>query len=86
MSHYLRFPWEMTSLMEQLLHSLRKILLRTFYLLWLGEMEVSRADIFSSISEFRFYSGKYILGNCVHKSIIFILAAVYIIKENPSGD
>ena len=66
------------------LHSLMKSLLRAFYLLDLGDADVSRANILSSLIKFRFYPGKYILSKCVHILMIFISLVVCIIKEKNS--
>lgn len=80
----LTFHWEMTSLVIHFLHSLMKSLLRALYLLDLGDTDVSRVNIFSSLIEFRFYPGKYILSNCVHILMIFISLVVHIIQEKNS--
>ena len=73
MVHCLTFHWEITSLMIHCLHSLKKILFRAFSLLGLGDTNVSRANIFSSLIEFRFYPEKYILSKCVNKLFLFQL-------------
>lgn len=80
----LTFHWEMTSLVIYFLHSLMKSLLRALYLLDLGDTDVSRVNIFSSLTEFRFYPGKDILSNCVHILMIFISLVVHIIQEKNS--
>lgn len=61
-----------------------KSLLRALYLLDLGDTDVSRVNIFSSLIEFRFYPGKYILSNCVYILMIFISLVVHIIQEKNS--
>lgn len=82
MVHCLTFHWEIISLMIHCLHSLKKILLRAFSLLGLGDTNVSKANIFSSLIEFRFYPGIYLKQVC--KQIIFISIVLHILKEKDS--
>lgn len=46
MAHYLIFLWEMASLVIYFLYSLMTILLRAFYVIGLGDTEVSRSNVF----------------------------------------